>query len=95
MTCAPGTPSADIRAPGRSARPSPPHSKITGQVGYYPIAALCQYDLKTGRQLDAAGAVPPELVHRFDPGGWRVWRDEKGGLHGVHDGAATSPGMYQ
>lgn len=68
--------------------------KITGQVGYYPIAALCQYDLKTGRQLDAAGSVPPQW-YTGSTQGWRVWRDEKGGLHGVHDGAATSPGMYQ
>jgi hypothetical protein len=68
--------------------------KITGQDGFYPIAALCPYDLKTGRRLDAASAVPPSW-YTGSVGGWRVWRDERGGLHGVHDGDATSPGMYQ
>lgn len=67
--------------------------KITGQNGFYPIAALCPYDLKTGRRLDAANAVPPSW-YTGSVGGWRVWRDERGGLHGVHDGAGTSPGMY-
>jgi outer membrane protein assembly factor BamB len=66
---------------------------ITGQKGFYPIAALCPYDLKTGAKLDAASAVPPSW-YTGSVGGWRVWRDERGGLHGVHDGRGTSPGMY-
>jgi hypothetical protein len=73
---------------------APAPLKITGQNGFYPIAALCPYDLKTGRRLDAARAVPPGW-YTGAVGGWRVWRDERGGLHGVHDGDATSPGMYQ
>jgi outer membrane protein assembly factor BamB len=73
---------------------APAPLKITGQEGFYPIAALCPYDLKTGRRLDPAGAAPPSW-YTGAVGGWRVWRDERGGLHGVHDGAGTSPGMYQ
>jgi outer membrane protein assembly factor BamB len=73
---------------------TPAPLKITGQEGFYPIAALCPYDLKTGRRLDAASAVPPRW-YTGAVDGWRVWRDEHGGLHGVHDGSGTSPGMYQ
>jgi PQQ-like domain len=73
---------------------SPAPLKITGQTGFYPIAALCPYDLKTGRRLGAADAVPPSW-YTGAVDGWRVWRDEHGGLHGVHDGDGTNPGMYQ
>jgi outer membrane protein assembly factor BamB len=68
--------------------------KITGQEGFYPVAALCPYDLKTGHRLDAANAVPPSW-YTGTVDGWRVWRDQKGALHGIHDGNGTSPGMYQ
>lgn len=67
--------------------------KITGKQGFYPIAALCPFDLKTGKKLDDTSAVPPNW-YTGSVGGWRVWRDEKGGLHGVHDVDGTSPGMY-
>lgn len=73
---------------------TPTPLKITGQNGFYPIAALCPYDLKTGRRLDAASTAPPSW-YTGAVGGWRVWRDEHGGIHGVHDGDGTSPGMYQ
>jgi outer membrane protein assembly factor BamB len=73
---------------------TPAPLKITGQRGFYPIAALCPYDLKTGKRLDTASAVPPAW-YTGSVDGWRVWRDERGGLHGVHDGDGTSPGMYQ
>ena len=66
---------------------------IRGLKGFYPIAALCPYDLKTGKKLGAADAVPPAW-YTGSAAGWRVWRDERGGLHGVHDGEGTSPGMY-
>jgi outer membrane protein assembly factor BamB len=73
---------------------TPAPLKIAGQQGFYPIAALCPYDVKTGKRLDAASAVPPGW-YTGSVEGWRVWRDERGGLHGVHDGGGTSPGMYQ
>jgi outer membrane protein assembly factor BamB len=73
---------------------TPTPLKITGQQGFYPIAAVCPYDLKTGKKLDVAQAVPPGW-YTGAVDGWRVWRDERGGLHGVHDGDGTSPGMYQ
>jgi hypothetical protein len=71
--------------------PSP--LKINGQQGIYPIAALCPFDLKTGKKVDAAGPPPGWYTGAVD--GWRVWRDERGGLHGVQDANGTSPGMYQ
>jgi putative pyrroloquinoline-quinone binding quinoprotein len=71
--------------------PSP--LNIRGLQGFYPIAALCPYDLKTGKKLDAAGAPPGWYTGAVD--GWRVWRDQQGGLHGVHDANGTSPGMYE
>jgi outer membrane protein assembly factor BamB len=73
---------------------TPAPLKITGQQGFYPIAALCPYDLKTGRRLDDADTVPPGW-YTGAVDGWRVWRDAQGGLHGVHDGDGTTPGMYQ
>jgi outer membrane protein assembly factor BamB len=73
---------------------APAPLKITGQTGFYPIAALCPYDLKNGRRLDTTNAVPPGW-YTGSVDGWRVWRDERGALHGVHDGDGTSPGMYQ
>jgi outer membrane protein assembly factor BamB len=72
--------------------PSP--LNITGQSGFYPIAALCPFDIKTGRKLDATNAVPPAW-YTGSADGWRVWRDEHGALHGIHDAKGTSPGMYQ
>nr|BFE83646.1 PQQ-binding-like beta-propeller repeat protein [Planobispora longispora] len=37
---------------------------------------------------------PPPGWFTGSQGGWRVWRDEKGGLHAVNDATVTSPGMY-
>lgn len=73
---------------------TPTPLKITGRNGFYPIAALCPFDIKTGKKLDAADAAPPAW-YTGSADGWRVWRDERGALHGVHDGNGTSPGMYQ
>lgn len=72
---------------------SPTPLKIVGQQGFYPIAALCQFDLKSGKKLAAADSPPGWYTGTVD--GWRVWRDERGTLHGVHDASGTSPGMYQ
>lgn len=73
---------------------TPAPLKITGQRGFYPVAALCPYDIKTGKKLDAAGMAPPAWYTGASDG-WRVWRDEHGALHAVHDGKGTTPGMYQ
>lgn len=73
---------------------TPAPLKITGQRGFYPIASLCPYDLRTGKRADSADAVPPAW-YTGAVDGWRVWRDEHGGLHGVRDGDGTTPGMYQ
>jgi outer membrane protein assembly factor BamB len=72
---------------------TPAPLKIGGQQSFYPIAALCPYDLGTGRKLDSGDSPPGWYTGAVD--GWRVWRDERGGLHGVHDASGTSPGMYQ
>ena len=72
---------------------APTPLKISGQQGFYPIAALCLFDLKTGKRLDTDDAPPGWYTGAVD--GWRVWRDEKGGLHGLRDANGTSPGMYQ
>lgn len=65
---------------------------IKGQQGFYPVAALCAYDLATGKQIGAPGPPPGWYTGATD--GWRVWRDEAGALHGVHDAQGTIPGMY-
>jgi outer membrane protein assembly factor BamB len=69
--------------------PSP--LKINGRRGFYPIAAVCPYDLKSGKRMDS-GTPPGWYTGAAD--GWRVWRDQHGGLHGVHDARGTTPGMY-
>ena len=71
---------------------SPPPLKIVGQRNFYPVAALCAYDLATGRRAAAPGAPPGWYTGAVD--GWRVWRDEHGALHAVHDARGTTPGMY-
>lgn len=73
---------------------TPTPLKITGQRGFYSIAALCPFDIKTGKKLDPANLAPPAW-YTGSSDGWRVWRDEKGALHASHDGKGTSPGMYQ
>lgn len=67
--------------------------KIDGQRGFYPVAALCPFDVRTGRRLDANEPPPGWYTGATD--GWRVWRDESGALRGVHDASGTSPGMYR
>jgi hypothetical protein len=71
---------------------SPPQLKIAGHGGFYPVAALCAYDLATGRQVTAPGAPPGWYTGAVD--GWRVWRDQHGALHGRRDARGTTPGMY-
>jgi hypothetical protein len=68
--------------------------KLAGNVtpGFYSIAALCEFDLATGKRVAGAGAPPSWFTG--SQGGWRLWRDEKGALHAVKDGAVTAPGMY-
>lgn len=71
---------------------SPAPLRITGQRNFYPVAALCAYDLATGRKVATPGPPPGWYTGAVD--GWRVWRDERGGLHAVHDARGTTPGMY-
>lgn len=52
---------------------------ITGQRGFYPAAALCAYDLATGRRASGAGAPPSWYTGAAD--GRVAWRDERGALH--------------
>ncbi|MBO3750691.1 PQQ-binding-like beta-propeller repeat protein [Streptosporangiaceae bacterium NEAU-GS5] len=67
--------------------------RLTGITpGFYSVAALCQYDLATGKRAPGEPAPPAWFTGSQD--GWRLWRDEKGALHGVKDGTITSPGMY-
>lgn len=61
--------------------------------GFYSVAALCEYDLGTGKRVSTGSATPP-LWFTGSQDGWRLWRDEKGGLHAVRDGSGTTPGMY-
>ncbi|MFI6484171.1 PQQ-binding-like beta-propeller repeat protein [Nonomuraea sp. NPDC050663] len=61
--------------------------------GFYSTAALCRYDLATGKKLTEAASAPPAWF-TGSQGGWRLWRDEKGAVHGVKDGSADAPGMY-
>jgi hypothetical protein len=71
---------------------NPPELKITGLRGFYPVAALCAYDVATGKRAASPGAPPAWYTGSAD--GWRVWRDERGAVHGVRDGKGTAPGMY-
>ncbi|TDD69218.1 PQQ-binding-like beta-propeller repeat protein, partial [Actinomadura rubrisoli] len=71
---------------------SPSELRISGLRGFYPIAALCAYDVSTGRRIASPGAPPGWYTGAVD--GWRVWRDERGALHAVRDAAGGSPGMY-
>jgi hypothetical protein len=71
---------------------SPPALKVAGQRNFYPVAPLCAYDLATGRKLATPGAPPGWFTGAA--AGWRVWRDEAGALHAVHDASGTIPGMY-
>ncbi|GAA3422327.1 outer membrane protein assembly factor BamB family protein [Streptosporangium vulgare] len=60
--------------------------------GFYSVASLCQFRLADGTRVSGSGAPP--LWFTGSQNGWRMWRDEKGGLHGIKDGDGTSPGMY-
>ncbi|NRQ38155.1 PQQ-binding-like beta-propeller repeat protein [Nonomuraea sp. NN258] len=60
--------------------------------GFYSTAAICEFDLATGKRLRAAAPPPPWFTGSQD--GWRLWRDEKGALHATNDRTATTPGMY-
>ncbi|WP_327588759.1 PQQ-like beta-propeller repeat protein [Nonomuraea sp. NBC_00507] len=60
--------------------------------GFYSTAAICEYDLGTGKRISPASAPPPWFTGSQD--GWRLWRDEKGALHAVNDQTAPAPGMY-
>ncbi len=66
---------------------------LRGQApGFYSTAALCEYDLATGKRI-ADAATPPSWFTGSQHG-WRLWRDEKGAVHATHDRTATAPGMY-
>lgn len=60
--------------------------------GFYSVASLCEFDLASGRKTPGAEAPPAWFTGSQN--GWRTWRDEAGGLHGIKDGAGTTPGMY-
>lgn len=60
--------------------------------GFYSVASLCEFDLASGRKTPGAEAPPTWFTGSQN--GWRTWRDEAGGLHGIKDGAGTTPGMY-
>ncbi|WP_343954322.1 PQQ-binding-like beta-propeller repeat protein [Nonomuraea longicatena] len=66
---------------------------LRGQAqGFYSVASLCRYDLSSGKRAGGDEAPPSWFTGSQD--GWRLWRDEKGGIHAVNDGTPTSPGMY-
>ncbi|NBE93630.1 hypothetical protein FE391_02205 [Nonomuraea sp. KC401] len=66
---------------------------LRGQApGFYSTAAVCEYDLGTGKRVSPASAPPAWFTGSQD--GWRLWRDEKGAIHAVNDHTATAPGMY-
>lgn len=65
---------------------------IVGHEGFYATAALCEFNLAGGEKLQSDG--PPPKWITGTTGGWRVWRDESGAVHGIKDGSGTSPGMY-
>ncbi|MEU4833257.1 PQQ-binding-like beta-propeller repeat protein [Streptosporangium sp. NPDC023615] len=60
--------------------------------GFYSVASLCEFRLSDGTRVAGPG-VPPAWF-TGSQNGWRMWRDEKGGLHGIKDGDGTAPGMY-
>lgn len=60
--------------------------------GFYSVAAVCEYDLASGKRVAAPVAPPSWFTGSQD--GWRLWRDEKGAVHGIKDATATAPGMY-
>ncbi|HEY9521641.1 MAG TPA: hypothetical protein VIR33_00260 [Thermopolyspora sp.] len=60
--------------------------------GFYSVASLCEFDLANGERIADAG-VPP-VWFTGSQNGWRLWRDDRGGLHAVKDGTATTPSMY-
>ncbi|MEV7965404.1 hypothetical protein AB0O34_05405 [Sphaerisporangium sp. NPDC088356] len=67
---------------------------LAGQPqGFYSVASLCEFDLATGKRVPGAPGVPPAWFTGSQDG-WRLWRDEKGALHGVRDTTGTAPGMY-
>ncbi|WP_018653078.1 PQQ-binding-like beta-propeller repeat protein [Actinomadura flavalba] len=63
-----------------------------GARGFYPVAALCAYDLSTGRKIAEPGVPPVWYTGSVD--GRRLWRDEHGALHAVRDDHVDRPGMY-
>ncbi|MFC6680719.1 hypothetical protein ACFQE7_33005 [Nonomuraea ferruginea] len=66
---------------------------LRGQApGFYSIAAVCEFDLASGKRIADASAPPSWFTGSQQ--GWRLWRDEKGAMHAVHDGTAPTPGMY-
>ncbi|MEV4221808.1 PQQ-binding-like beta-propeller repeat protein [Nonomuraea sp. NPDC049725] len=66
---------------------------LRGQApGFYSTAALCEYDLATGKRV--RGAATPPAWYTGSQDGWRLWRDEKGHVHATNDRTATAPGMY-
>ncbi|MFC4534273.1 PQQ-binding-like beta-propeller repeat protein [Sphaerisporangium dianthi] len=60
--------------------------------GFYSTAALCEFDLATGKRLPGTSAPPPWFTGSQN--GWRLWRDEKGAVHAVQDATGSAPGMY-
>ncbi|MEV0591667.1 outer membrane protein assembly factor BamB family protein [Nonomuraea cavernae] len=66
---------------------------LRGQApGFYSVAAVCDYDLTTGKRVTSSSAPPSWYTGSQD--GWRLWRDEKGAMHALNDSTATAPGMY-
>jgi hypothetical protein len=65
---------------------------IRDRQGFYSVASLCEYDLRTGRKIANPGPPPGWYTGATD--GWRIWRDDTGALHGIHDAQGTLPGMY-
>ncbi|MFC7592638.1 hypothetical protein ACFQYP_59660 [Nonomuraea antimicrobica] len=66
---------------------------LRGQApGFYSTAAVCEYDLGTGKRVSPATPPPPWFTGSQE--GWRLWRDEKGAVHAVNDHTTTVPGMY-
>lgn len=70
---------------------SPGELRITGRSGFYPVAPMCAYDLGTGRRVADPGPPPGWYTGATD--GWRIWRDERGGLHALNDAHGTVEGM--
>ncbi|MQA97020.1 MAG: PQQ-binding-like beta-propeller repeat protein [Streptosporangiales bacterium] len=66
--------------------------RITGAPGFYPAAAVCHYDLGTGRRTQ--NTAPPSW-YTGSTEGWRLWRDEAGNLNARQTpGTTTVAGMY-